>query len=148
MSVISFDNTKYGNAHEIVQKISECVPSHVQVDVLRETFPNGVVRGSVFYIGSLAGERGESLKIDINPSSPHFMKGQDFNGGTGVGGIVKILMEARGMRLPEIKKMFEQYIPEDRRPTVKAPDWAKPKPTINLNDVPYDDFVQQPPSGS
>jgi hypothetical protein len=148
MSVIRFDNTKYGGSHEIVQKISECVPSNVQVDVLRETFPNGVVRGGVFYIGSLAGERGESMKIDINPSSPHFMKGQDFNGGTGVGGIVKILMEARGLRLPEIKQMFQQYLPEDNRPVVKAPEWAKPKPTINLNDVPYDEPVNNAVSES
>ena len=34
------------------------------------------------------------------------MKGQDFNGGVGIGGIVKILMEGRGLRLPEIKEMF------------------------------------------
>ena len=38
------------------------------------------------------------------------MQGQDFNGGVGIGGIVKILIEARGMKLPEIKEMFCQYL--------------------------------------
>ena len=96
MSVIRFDNTKSGTAHDLVEKISREVPRSVQVDVLIETYPNGKVRGHDFFIGSLAGEAGESLKIDINPNSPHFMRGQDFNGGEGIGGIVKILMAATG----------------------------------------------------
>ena len=36
------------------------------------------------------------------------MQGQDFNGGVGIGGIVKILIEARGMKLPEIKEDVRQ----------------------------------------
>ena len=43
------------------------------------------------------------------------MKGQDFNGGVGIGGIVKILMEGRGLRLPEIKEMFSEYVGETRK---------------------------------
>ena len=41
------------------------------------------------------------------------MRGQDFNGGEGIGGIVKILMAARGMRLPEIKEMFASYLTDN-----------------------------------
>lgn len=136
MSVIRFDNTKSSTAHELVQKISDQVPRSVQIDILRETYPNGKIRGHDFYIGSLAGEAGESLKIDINPSSPHFMRGQDFNGGDGIGGIVKILMEARGMRLPEIKEMFGSYISEDTRRPVREPSWKMPNGGLNLNNLP------------
>ncbi len=136
MSVIRFDNTKSSTAHELVQKISDEVPRSVQIDILRETYPNGKIRGHDFYIGSLAGEAGESLKIDINPSSPHFMRGQDFNGGEGIGGIVKILMEARGMRLPEIKEMFGSYISEEVRRPVKEPSWKMPNGGLNLNNLP------------
>lgn len=141
MSVIRFDNTKSGTAHDLVEKISREVPRSVQVDVLLETYPNGKVRGNDFFIGSLAGEAGESLKIDINTNSPHFMRGQDFNGGVGVGGIVKILMEARGMRLPEIKELFGSYLQETPAP---APSW-KTDAGINLNKIPVDSGVQQTP---
>ena len=76
------------DARELVELISDRVPAQIQVDVLKDTYPNGVVRGDQFAIGSLSGESGKSLKIDINPRSPYFMKGQDFNGADGVGGIV------------------------------------------------------------
>ena len=138
MSVIRFDNTKSGTAHDLVEKISRDVPRSVQVDVLLETYPNGKVRGNDFFIGSLAGEAGESLKIDINPNSPHFMRGQDFNGGVGVGGIVKILMEARGMRLPQIKELFGSYLQESPAP---APSW-KTDSGINLNTIPVKTTVE------
>ena len=129
MGIISFDNTNYSSPHELVQEISKCVPSSVQINTLVDTYPNGVIKGNIFYIGSLKGEPGESMRIDINPHSNNFMRGQDFNGGDGVGGIVKILMVARGLRLPEIKQMFEQYLVDE-----------KPKPKlkqdgINLNEV-------------
>lgn len=136
MSVLRFDNTKSSTAHELVQKISDEVPRSVQIDVLRDTYPNGKIRGHEFFIGSLAGEAGESLKIDINPSSPHFMRGQDFNGGEGIGGIVKILMEARGMRLPEIKELFGSYLSDEPRRVVREPSWRMPNGGINLNNVP------------
>ena len=138
MSVIRFDNTKSGTAHDLVEKISRDVPRSVQVDILLETYPNGRVRGNDFFIGSLAGEAGESLKIDINPNSPHFMRGQDFNGGVGVGGIVKILMEARGMRLPQIKELFGSYLQESPAPT---PSW-KTDSGINLNTIPVKTTVE------
>ena len=138
MSVIRFDNTKSGTAHDLVEKISRDVPRSVQVDVLLETYPNGKIRGNDFFIGSLAGEAGESLKIDINPNSPHFMRGQDFNGGVGVGGIVKILMEARGMRLPQIKELFGSYLQESPAPT---PSWRTDS-GINLNTIPVKTTVE------
>ena len=56
MSVIRFDNTKSGTAHDLVEKISREVPRSVQIDVLMETYPNGKVRGHDFLLGSLAGE--------------------------------------------------------------------------------------------
>ena len=138
MSVIRFDNTKSGTAHDLVEKISRDVPRSVQVDVLLETYPNGKIRGNDFFIGSLAGEAGESLKININPNSPHFMRGQDFNGGVGVGGIVKILMEARGMRLPQIKELFGSYLQESPAPT---PSWRTDS-GINLNTIPVKTTVE------
>ena len=55
MSVLRFDNTKYGNAHELVQKISDEVPRSVQISILQETYPNGRIRGHDFFIGSPTG---------------------------------------------------------------------------------------------
>ena len=89
MRVLPFDNTKSSmSASELVEEISKKVPRQVQIDILRETFPQGKVTGDLFTIGSTSGESGKSLKIDINPRSPYFMKGQDFNGGVGIGGVL------------------------------------------------------------
>lgn len=111
MSLIRFGNTTSSvSANNLVEEISRRVPKGEQIRILRDTFPAGRVAGNTFYIGSLLGDPGQSMKINIDPHSPHFMKGQDFNGGVGVGGIVKILMEARGMKLPEIKEMFGSYL--------------------------------------
>jgi len=116
MSIVRFGNTNRDvGARELVELISQKVPSQTQIDVLRDTYPNGVVRGDEFNIGSLNGEPGKSLKIDINPRSPWFMKGNDFNGSSGVGGIVKILMEGRNMKLPEIKEFFADYLDDTPR---------------------------------
>ena len=138
MRILPFDNTKSSiSAKELVEQISKKVPAQVQIDMLKTTFPNGVVRGDEFAIGSTDGEEGKSLKIDINPRSPYFMKGQDFNGGIGIGGIVKILMEGQGLRLPEIKDMFADYIDETRS-FVREDAPANPvKPQIN-HQTPYD----------
>ena len=137
MSISRFDNTKSGSAHDLVEKISREVPRSVQVDTLIETYPNGKVRGTDFFLGSLSGEAGESLKIDINPNSPHFMRGQDFNGGEGIGGIVKILMAARGLRLPQIKEMFASYLTDN---VVYTPEW-RTSSGINLNNIPVGNSV-------
>ena len=111
MTIIRLGNiNRELNSHELVELISDKVPPQVQIDALRDTYPNGVIRGDQFSIGSLSGETGQSLKIDINPRSPYFMKGQDFNGASGIGGIVKILMEGRGMRMNEIKELFGSYL--------------------------------------
>lgn len=111
MSVVRFGNTTSGiSANNLVEEISRRVPKSEQIRILRDTFPAGRVHGNTFYLGSLLGDPGQSLKINIDPHSPHFMKGQDFNGGVGIGGIVKILMEARGMKLGEIKDMFSTYL--------------------------------------
>lgn len=143
MSVIRFDNTKSGTAHDLVEKISRDVPRSVQVEILLETYPNGKVRGNDFFIGSLAGEAGESLKININQNSPEFMRGQDFNGGEGVGGIVKILMAARGMRLPQIKELFGSYIGDDTVPRAPInPAW-RTESGLNLNKIPVGNGAQQ-----
>ena len=129
MSIIRLGNTNRElNSHQLVELISQKVPPEVQIDALRDTYPNGVIRGDQFSIGSLSGEAGQSLKIDINPRSPYFMKGQDFNGASGIGGIVKILMEGRGMRLPEIKELFGNYL--DNTPGFVR-DVEAPPPIIN-----------------
>ncbi len=143
MTIIRLGNkNRELSAHELVELISEKVPPEVQINELRNTYPNGVVRGDQFSIGSLSGEAGQSLKIDINPRSPYFMKGQDFNGAEGIGGIVKILMEGRGMRLPEIKELFGNYL-DDMPGFVR--DQEAPPPIINPSlrqqitiNTPYD----------
>ena len=113
MNIIKLGNKNRDmSANELVDMISQKVPASVQINALRDTYPQGVIRGDMFTIGSLQGEPGKSLKIDINPRSPYFMKGSDFNGAEGVGGIVKILMEGRNMRLPEIKELFGNYLDE------------------------------------
>ena len=145
MRILPFDNTKSSmSASELVEEISNKVPRQVQIDVLRETFPQGKVTGDLFTIGSTSGESGKSLKIDINPRSPYFMKGQDFNGGVGIGGIVKILMEGRGLRLPEIKEMFSEYIGETRKFVRDEPPQNPIKVQIN-RQTPYDSeyFLQK-----
>jgi len=142
MNIIRFGNNKRDmNASELVELISHRVPAQIQVDVLKDTYPNGVVRGDQFTIGSLNGESGKSLKIDINPGSPYFMKGQDFNGSDGVGGIAKILMEGRGMKLSEVREYFADYLGEERKPNLE--DVLPPiinteiKQQININ-TPFD----------
>ena len=64
------------------------------------------------------------------------MKGQDFNGGVGIGGIVKILMEGRGLRLPEIE-MFSEYVGETRKFVRERRAENPVKMQINLQ-TPYD----------
>ena len=140
VNIVKFGNKKHSmSARELVDLISDSVPAHKQIEILKETYPNGVVRGNLFTIGSLSGEAGKSLKIDINPRSPYFMKGQDFNGSDGVGGIVKIMMEGRNMKLSEVKEYFADYV-SDSRP---VEDIVSPiintqmKEQININ-TPYD----------
>jgi len=114
MRVLSFDKTKYSiSANELVHKISSTVPASVQIEILKETYPQGRIRGNQFLLGSLRGEPGNSLKIDITPG-PHFMQGTDFNGGEGVGGIVKIMMEGKGMNMSEIREYFAGYLGDER----------------------------------
>ena len=138
MSVVRFGNTTSGS-NDIVEEISRKVPKGEQIRILQDTFPAGRVHGKTFYIGSLLGDQGQSLKINIDPASQHFMQGQDFNGGVGIGGIVKILIEARGMKLPEIKEMFSSYLDGTGPQIVRdnAPIENPIRPQYNSNS-PYD----------
>ena len=138
MSVVRFGNTT-SSSNDIVEEISRKVPKSEQIRILQDTFPVGRVHGKTFYIGSLLGDQGQSLKINIDPASQYFMKGQDFNGGMGVGGIVKILMEAKGMKLPEIKEMFASYLDSTGPQIVRdnAPIENPIRPQYNANS-PYD----------
>jgi hypothetical protein len=140
MSVVRFGNTTSGrSAHDLVEDISRKVPRSEQIRILQDTFPAGRIHGKTFYIGSLLGDPGQSLKIDIDPQSSHFMQGQDFNGGVGIGGIVKILMEARGMKMAEIKNMFSDYLDNVEPQIVRdnAPVENPIRPQYNINS-PYD----------
>tara|TARA_R100001460_G_scaffold21475_3_gene43853 strand:+ start:5147 stop:7309 length:2163 start_codon:yes stop_codon:yes gene_type:complete len=138
MSVIRFGNTT-SSSNDIVEEISRKVPKSEQIRILQDTFPAGRVHGKTFYIGSLLGDQGQSLKINIDPASQHFMQGQDFNGGVGIGGIVKILIEARGMKFPEIKEMFASYLDSTGPEIVRdnAPIENPIRPQYNANS-PYD----------
>ncbi len=138
MSVVRFGNT-ISSSNDIVEEISRKVPKGEQIRILQDTFPAGRVHGKTFYIGSLLGDPGQSLKINIDPASQHFMQGQDFNGGVGIGGIVKILIEARGMKLTEIKEMFASYLDSTGPQIVRdnAPIENPIRPQYNSNS-PYD----------
>ena len=138
MSVVRFGNT-ISSSNDIVEEISRKVPKGEQIRILQDTFPAGRVHGKTFYIGSLLGDPGQSLKINIDTASQHFMQGQDFNGGVGIGGIVKILIEARGMKLPEIKEMFASYLDSTGPEIVRnnAPIENPIRPQYNSNS-PYD----------
>ena len=81
---------------QIAERISREVPRSVQLQALIDALPNGVRRGNQFFVGSLNGEAGQSLRINIDINSPWFLNGNDFQSGEGVGGISKILMAAHG----------------------------------------------------
>ena len=110
MNIIGNGNTRFGNEQNLAHDVTTKVPREVQLQWLIETFPNGKQRGNVFYLGSLQGDAGESLRIDINLSSHTFMQGTDFNGGEGVGGISKILMAGRGWRFKDVMDLAKEYI--------------------------------------
>ena len=140
MSVVRFGNTTSSrSAHDLVEEISRRVPKSEQIRILQDTFPAGRIHGKTFYIGSLLGDSGKSMKIDIDPASPNFMRGQDFNGGVGVGGIVKILMHGRDMKLGEIKEMFSDYLDSLEPQIVRdnGPVENPVKAQYNIN-TPYD----------
>lgn len=111
MHVIPFSNTRYGEKN-LAQLISERVPRHVQLQDLLNTYPEGKRVGDLFMLGSLQGEAGKSLKIDIGTHSQYFMQGSDFNSGDGIGGITKILMAGRGMTMRQIVDHYRDYIGE------------------------------------
>ena len=119
MSLRVVGNTIYGsNQKDIVAEITEKVPSYVQIEALKNAYPNGRVVRNEFYLGSLAGEAGQSLKINIDPSSPNFMRGMDFNSGDGIGGISKILMEAYRWKITDVAEHFATFL---NRPQAEAP---------------------------
>ena len=119
MSLRVVGNTIYGsNQKDIVAEITEKVPSYVQIEALKNAYPNGRVVRNEFYLGSLSGEAGQSLKINIDPSSPNFMRGMDFNSGDGIGGISKILMEAYRWKITDVAEHFSTFLD---RPQAEAP---------------------------
>ena len=64
-------------------------------------------------LGSLRGEKGQSLRINIDVNSPWFLSGKDFESGDGIGGITKVLKEGRGWSLQETAQHFESYLSKD-----------------------------------
>ncbi len=109
MNVLRFGKT----TSEVAERISREVPRSVQLNALLETYPEGVQRGKEFFIGSLNGEAGKSLRINIDISSPWFMTGKDFESGDGIGGICKVFKEGRGYSLAESIEYFKDYMPSD-----------------------------------
>ena len=119
MSLRVVGNTIYGgNQKDLVAEITEKVPSYVQIEALKNAYPNGRIVRNEFYLGSLAGEAGQSLKINIDPSSPNFMRGMDFNSGDGIGGISKILMEAYRWKITDVAEHFATFLD---RPQAEVP---------------------------
>ena len=107
MVVIRLSNTKSSN---LAEEISDKVPRSIQLQALVDTYPNGVIRGTQFEIGSLNGEVGKSLKISVDSNRADFMQGMDFSTSEGIGGIAKIMMEGRGMTLRDVTEYFSDYL--------------------------------------
>ena len=119
MSLRVIGNTRYGSEpRDLVAEITDKVPSYVQVEALKNAYPNGKVVRNEFYLGSLNGEAGQSLKINIDPSSPEFMRGMDFNTGDGIGGITKILMAAYNWKIKDVAEHFVTWL---EKPKVEPP---------------------------
>ncbi len=112
MNVLRFGNS----AKDLAIKISNEVPRPVQLQILFDIFPQGVQKGREFFLGSLKGEKGNSLRINIDINSPWFLQGKDFESGDGVGGICKILKEGKGMSIKDCAEYFNEYISEDYTP--------------------------------
>ncbi len=129
MNILNFGKTP----REVTERISREVPRDAQLRALLDIYPEGVQRGKEFFIGSLRGEAGKSLRINIDTSSPWFMTGKDFESGDGIGGICKVLKEAKGYSLSETVDYFKQYISMDY---VAPPEnIVKPNNLINLSQV-------------
>ena len=77
MNILQFGKT----SKEVAERISREVPRTVQLQMLFDTFPEGIRRGNDFMLGSLGGERGQSLRINIDINSPWFLNGKDFESG-------------------------------------------------------------------
>ena len=152
MSLRVVGNTGYGsNQKDLVAEITDKVPSYVQIESLKRAFPNGKVIRNEFYIGSLSGEAGQSLKIDIDPISPNFMRGMDFNTGEGIGGITKILMAAYNWRIKDVAEHFSTFLDKEKleppmnpinpsmaqQPPVTQPEQIKQRRVIDVN-TPHD----------
>jgi 5S rRNA maturation endonuclease (ribonuclease M5) len=111
MSLRVIGNTRYGSEpRDLVAEITDKVPSYVQIDALKNAYPNGRIVRNEFYLGSLNGEAGQSLKINIDPSSSEFMRGMDFNTGDGIGGITKILMAAYSWKIKDVAEHFGTWL--------------------------------------
>ena len=152
MSLRVVGNTGYGsNQKDLVAEITDKVPSYVQIESLKRAFPNGKVIRNEFYIGSLSGEAGQSLKIDIDPISPNFMRGMDFNTGEGIGGITKILMAAYDWKIKDVAEHFSTFLDKEKleppmnpinpsmaqQPPVTQPEQIKQRRVIDVN-TPHD----------
>jgi len=117
MKILQMGNT----SKDIAERISREVPRSVQLQTLLECYPEGVRRGKEFFIGSLRGERGQSLRINIDISSPWFMNGKDFESGDGIGGICKILKESRGWTPRQCAEHFQTYMSQPYTPPPENP---------------------------
>ena len=107
MNILQFGKT----SKEVAERISREVPRTVQLQMLFDTFPEGIRRGNDFMLGNLNGDRGQSLRINIDINSPWFLNGKDFESGDGVGGICKILKEGKGWSIAETAEYFSDYLP-------------------------------------
>ena len=103
-------NTGFGSNRDLVLEVSEKVPHYVQIEALKNAFPHGKVVRNEFLLGSLHGEEGQSLRINIDPSSPNFMRGKDFSTDEGIGGITKILMSAYNWKMNDVAEYFSDYL--------------------------------------
>ena len=126
-------NTGFGSNRDLVLEVSEKVPHYVQIEALKNAFPHGKVVRNEFLLGSLHGEEGQSLRINIDPSSPNFMRGKDFSTDEGIGGITKILMSAYNWKMNDVAEYFSEYLSSGE---------TRPEPPMNPVNP---NFPERPP---
>jgi hypothetical protein len=76
--------------------------------ILPEFFPNGRREGNQFRIGSLDGEKGNSLGVSL--TGPKAGMWKDFNAGDKGGDIISLIAAARGLRQGEAARLLAHML--------------------------------------
>lgn len=120
LSTLPLSKLKSNNVKRIKNILSQNVDKMV-----RELFPNAVHESNFAYMGNIAGDKGKSLKINLN--GPHAGNWKDFSTEDS-GDVIALYQAAKGLNFKDAMAELEaRYTP-----------CAKPKPTLIKKSVyPY-----------